>query len=205
MGWGQRANELIRGGQNLWAEATGNQEAIDRLDRDAAIDQRLANETYATSNPTATFIGDTATTAPSWLLPGGLLTQMIYGGLETGLTHDGKGSGWPGLPQEPSPQACSRAPLTSRHRGTSAWRCRCYRQRQPRSRPTAATRPSASSVCRRQQREHDPGSAHAVAQAAQDEARMARPSGTASKTSTKNRTRCKRHDRRRFGLGASQS
>ena len=54
MGWGQRANELIRGGQNLWAEATGNQEEVDRLQKEAESDNRLADETYATSNPVAT-------------------------------------------------------------------------------------------------------------------------------------------------------
>lgn len=90
MGWGEQADGLIRGARNAWANLTGNEEAQDEYDLEAAQAKEFRDQTYGTSNPTATAVGEFATTAPTMLLPGGIGAQMAYGAAEGGLDHEGE-------------------------------------------------------------------------------------------------------------------
>lgn len=88
MGWGEQADDIKRGFQNAWATLTGNDELQRELDVEAAQANEFSEQTYGTSNPTATAVGEFATTAPTMLLPGGLGAQMAYGAAESGLDHE---------------------------------------------------------------------------------------------------------------------
>ena len=90
MGWGEQADDIIRGARNAWATITGNDEAQDQYDLEAAQANEFRDQTYGPSNPTATAVGEFATTAPTMLLPGGLGAQMAYGAVEGGLDHEGE-------------------------------------------------------------------------------------------------------------------
>ena len=85
LGMGQRFASLGRGIQNLNPMQTEEQER--ELDEAAAYAEKLANETYAASNPIASAIGSFGATAPTMALPGGLPAQMAYGAVEAGLEH----------------------------------------------------------------------------------------------------------------------
>ena len=84
MGWGEQANDLIRGVKNIFADDEEEQQ----LDLEAAQAKEFRDQTYGESNPVATQVGEFLTTAPSMLAPGGLGMQMVYGGAETGLDHE---------------------------------------------------------------------------------------------------------------------
>ena len=88
MGWGEQAGDIKRGFQNAWATLTGNDEAQNELDLEAAQANEFSEQTYGTSNPTATAVGEFATTAPTMLVPGGALAQMGMGGIEAGLDNE---------------------------------------------------------------------------------------------------------------------
>lgn len=88
MGWGDQADDIIRGAKDAWATITGNDELQRELDVEAAQANEFRDQTYGTSNPTATAVGEFATTAPTMMLPGGLGAQMAYGAAEAGLDHE---------------------------------------------------------------------------------------------------------------------
>lgn len=85
MGMGEQIQSFGRGIQNLNPFQTDEQEA--ELDRQALAAEQFAADGYGTSNPVATAAGEVLTTAPTWLLPGGLPAQMAYAGIEGGIDH----------------------------------------------------------------------------------------------------------------------
>lgn len=88
MGWGEQADGLIRGVRNMWDTITGDEEGKAQIDLEGAQAKEFRDQTYGQSNPTATAVGEFATTAPTMLLPGGALAQMAMGGAEMGLDHE---------------------------------------------------------------------------------------------------------------------
>ena len=88
MGWGEQADGLIRGVRNAWETITGDDEGKAQIDLEGAQAKEFRDQTYGQSNPTATAVGEFATTAPTMLLPGGAMAQMAMGGAEMGLDHE---------------------------------------------------------------------------------------------------------------------
>ena len=84
MGWGEQADDIIRGFKNLFS----GEEASDQLDLEAQAAEQFGQETYRGSNGFATDVGEFATTAPTMFLPGRLLVQSLMGGAEAALDQN---------------------------------------------------------------------------------------------------------------------
>lgn len=84
MGWGEQADDLIRGVKGIFADDEEEQQ----LDLEAAQAKEFRDQTYGESNPVATTAGEFLTTAPTMLLPGGIGAQMAYGATEMGLDRE---------------------------------------------------------------------------------------------------------------------
>lgn len=85
MGMGEQIRSFQRGIENLNPWQTEEEAAENQRLAEGA--EELAERSYGSNNPAATMAGEVLTTAPTWLLPGGLLAQMGYGAAEAGLDH----------------------------------------------------------------------------------------------------------------------
>ena len=72
----------------MWDTITGDDEGKAQIELEGAQAKEFRDQTYGQSNPTATAVGEFATTAPTMLAPGGALAQMAMGGVEMGLDHE---------------------------------------------------------------------------------------------------------------------
>ena len=84
MGWGEQADDIIRGFKNLFS----GEEESERLDLEAQAAEQFGQDTYRGSNGFATDVGEFATTAPTMFLPGRLLVQSLMGGAEAALDQN---------------------------------------------------------------------------------------------------------------------
>lgn len=84
MGWGEQADDIIRGFRNLFAD----EEEAERLDLEAQAAEQFGQDTYRGSNGFATDVGEFAATSPTLFLPGRLLVQSLLGGAEAALDQN---------------------------------------------------------------------------------------------------------------------
>ena len=87
MGWGEQADDLIRGFKNIFADdEEASRDPTLRFENEAAKEFR--DQTYGERKELPPRWVSLRRTAPRMLLPGGLGMQMVYGGAETGLDHE---------------------------------------------------------------------------------------------------------------------
>jgi hypothetical protein len=85
MGMGEQIRSFQRGISNLNPWQT-DEEGIE-LDRQAAAAEQFAEDSYGTSNPFATGVGEFGAAAPTLAAPGRIPAQMLWAGIEAGIDH----------------------------------------------------------------------------------------------------------------------